>query len=115
MKLLNARSATGPQKLLREPVRAADAAAERLEAVMSENNITPEMRLQSLSDLKHSLVKRDMTTALSRADFAAFVNEGKDEVNRLYFMVKELDVLIKGLPLYKQVMLQCHRIISDGK
>lgn len=86
----------------------------RLETAMSEPKITPEMRLQAISDLKHSLVKRDICTALSRADYALFLDKKNKDMKRLYEMVQKMDKLIMESYWYKQLMLQCHRTLKNG-
>lgn len=113
-KLLNARNAIGPQRLQKAPAPVADDAEKRLAVAMSETNDTAKMRLQAISDLRHSLVKRDMTTSLSRADFAQYLDSENGDIARLYFMIKQLDKHIKESVQYKQVMLQCHRALGNS-
>lgn len=88
---------------------------ERLEAAMSDKQeITPEMRLRAISDLKHSMVKRHFSTSISRADFALSLDKENDELARLYLLIKELDRQIKESAAYKKIMLQCHHALENG-
>lgn len=110
MKLLSVRNVIGLQRLQKVPVRAVGAAVKRLEAAMSKNT---QMNLHNLNELKHQLVRRNFTNAITRIRFAEHLDKESDPLGRLHFLINRLDIVIKEMPEYKRLVLHCSRLLND--
>jgi len=81
---------------------------------MSEE-IVVEEKVQAISDLRHSLVVRDLNNALPRAELVQLLHENDHESSRMAFLVRRLDVMIKQSQEYNSVMRHCLHLLENSK